>query len=83
MACNCPVVSTDVGDVKYIFGNTVGYFLGTFNPNDFAETINKAIRFSNSEGKTEGRRRIIDLDIDTDGIAERITMVYKKVLKIN
>jgi teichuronic acid biosynthesis glycosyltransferase TuaC len=83
MACNCPVVSTDVGDVKYIFGDTAGYFLGTFNPNDFAEAINQAILFSISEGKTEGRRRIIDLNIDTVDIAERITMVYKKVLKIN
>jgi teichuronic acid biosynthesis glycosyltransferase TuaC len=83
MACNCVVVSTDVGDVRFIFGDTAGYFLGTFNPNDFAETINQAILFSISKGKTEGRRRIIDLNIDTVDIAERITMVYKKTLKIN
>jgi teichuronic acid biosynthesis glycosyltransferase TuaC len=83
MACNCPVVSTDVGDVKFIFGDTAGYFLGTFNPKDFAETINQAILFSISKGKTEGRRRIIDLNIDTVDIAERITLVYKKALKIN
>lgn len=83
MACNCPVVSTDVGDVKYIFGNTAGYFLGLFTPNDLADGINKAILFSNSERKTKGRQRILDLEIDSAAIAERITMVYRKVLKIN
>jgi teichuronic acid biosynthesis glycosyltransferase TuaC len=83
MACNCPAVSTDVGDVKHIFGNTAGYFLGTFNPDDFAETINKAILFSNHEWKTEGRQRIKELDIDTDCIAGKITRVYKKILKID
>lgn len=83
MACNCPVVSTDVGDVKFILGNTPGCFLGTFTPDDLAETINKALLFSISEGKTTGYQRIIDLEIDSESIAERITMVYKKVLKIN
>jgi len=83
MACNCPVVSTDVGDVRFIFGDTPGCFLGAFTPNDFAETLNKAILFSKNEGKAKGRQRIVDLGIDSEGIAERITMVYKKVLKIN
>ena len=83
MACNCPVVSTDVGDVKFVFGNMTGYYLGAFTPNEFAETLNRAIQFSKSEGKANGRQRIVDLGIDSAGIAERITMVYKKVLKIN
>ena len=83
MVCNCPVVSTDVGDVKFILGNTQGCFLGTFNPADLAEAINKAIKFSSTEGKTTGYQRILDLKIDSDSIAVRITMVYKKVLNIN
>ena len=37
MACNCPVVSTDVGDVRFIFGDTAGCFLGAFTPDDLAD----------------------------------------------
>lgn len=82
MACNCPIVSTDVGDVKYILGDTEGCFIASFDPDDFAGQIRNAILFSKITGKTKGRKRIIDLKIDSDAIAEKITGVYRKVLEI-
>ncbi|MFH0894553.1 MAG: glycosyltransferase family 4 protein [Bacteroidota bacterium] len=81
MACNCPLVSTDVGDVKFVFGNTAGCFLSAINTNDFAQQIKKAIHFSSSVGKTSGRQRILELKIDSESIAGRITKVYNNVLQ--
>ena len=81
MACNCQVVATDVGDIRLIFGNTKGYFIGSFTPDNFGEQINEAILFSSNYGKTKGRQRITDLRINSDAVAERITILYKKVLK--
>src|ERR1700754_2865509 len=31
MASNCPVVATDVGDVKWVLGNTQGCFIASFD----------------------------------------------------
>ena len=36
LACNCPVVSTDVGDVKWLFGQTDGCYLSSFEVEDMA-----------------------------------------------
>lgn len=82
MACGCPIVSTDVGDVKWIYGNTDGCYLTSFEPDDVAAKINMALNFSEKYGRTKGRERIIELGLDSDTIAEKIIEVYKKVLMI-
>jgi teichuronic acid biosynthesis glycosyltransferase TuaC len=81
MASNCPIVSTDVGDVREIFGATPGCYLSTFEQNDVAEKIHQALDFSRSFGRTEGRQRIIELGLDSETVAVKILDVYKKVLK--
>ena len=45
MACNCPVVSTNVGDVKWLIDQEPGYYLTSDNPQEIAEKIRKAINF--------------------------------------
>lgn len=83
MACNCPIVSTDVGDVRWVFGNTKGCYLTSFEPNDVAEKIRLALDFSEKVGRTNGRERIIELGLDSDSIAKRIIQVYQRVLYSN
>ncbi|OQP52845.1 hypothetical protein A4H97_24425 [Niastella yeongjuensis] len=80
MACNCPIVSTDVGDVKWVFGNTPGCYIASFDPKDFANKINQALNVSLNNGRTNGRQRIIDLGLDMDTVARRIVDVYKRAL---
>jgi teichuronic acid biosynthesis glycosyltransferase TuaC len=80
MACNCPVVATDVGDVKWLFGNEPGYFVTGFEPEEVAENIGKALRFAEIHNKTNGRNRIIDLKLDSKSVAQRIIDVYSSVL---
>jgi glycosyltransferase involved in cell wall biosynthesis len=80
MACNCPIVSTDVGDVSRTIGDAEGCYITNSNPNDVAEKIKLALTFSNQKKKTSARERIFELELDSINIAKRILEVYNKVL---
>lgn len=75
MACNLPIVSTDVGDVKEIITNTDGCYIASYNPKDVAEKIKKALNFGK---RTTGRDNIQHLEINT--IAKRIIKIYEQVI---
>lgn len=80
MSCNCPIVSTDVGDVKWILGDTEGCFIAAFDPYDFAKKILLALEFAKNIGRTKGKERILELDLNVENVAKKIMIVYKKVL---
>jgi teichuronic acid biosynthesis glycosyltransferase TuaC len=75
MACNCPIVSTDVGDVKEIVGNTAGCFICSFDPSDVAEKLRKALE---SNGRTNGRKAVEHLRSEL--IAKKIADVYSECM---
>ena len=79
MACSCPIVSTNVGDVEWVIGSTEGCYIADFDPKDFAEKIKLALKFSESKGRTNGRERIIKLGLDSVSTAKKITAVYNHV----
>lgn len=81
MACNCPIVSTRVGDVEWMLGETEGCFLAENDPEDFAEKLEAALRYSEDKGRTNGRERIISLGLDSESVAKRIIELYHKVLQ--
>jgi teichuronic acid biosynthesis glycosyltransferase TuaC len=83
MACNCPIVSTDVGDVRELIGHTEGCYICSFDPNDVADKIKMALEFARTKGRTNGRQRIIKLGLDSESVAKKIIEVYQKVLKKN
>ncbi len=80
MACNCPIVATDVGDVKWVLGNTAGCYIASFQPRDYAEKLREALKFSEMVGKTRGEKRIEELGLDSKTIAKRIIEIYKLAL---
>lgn len=80
MACNCPVVATDVGDVAWLFGDEPGHFLTSFEPEDVADKIQMALAFAGQKGKTRGRARIKALGLDSETVARRIIRVYERAL---
>jgi glycosyltransferase involved in cell wall biosynthesis len=80
MACNTPIVSTDVGDVKWIIGNTEGCFISSFEPEAMKDEIEKAFEFARVKEKTKGRERIIKLGLDSDTIAQKIINTYQSIL---
>ena len=74
MACNCPIVATDVGDVKEVVDHTEGCFVTSFKPEDVADKIKQAIRFGK---KTTGRDIIGYLEITK--VANQLISIYKEV----
>ena len=80
MACNLPIVATDVGDVRWVIGDTEGCYITSFKPDDIADKIKLALRFSEEKGRTNGRERIIELGLDSKTIAKKIIRIYEEVL---
>lgn len=78
MACGCPIVSVDVGDVKERVSDTDGcYVAKSRQPEELAEMLMKALSF---EGKTCGRERIVKDGLDNRLVAESLVEIYKKVI---
>lgn len=77
MACNCPIVSTDVGDVKYLLGDLEGHFIASNDITDFREKLKLALSF---EGRTKGRDRLIELGLDSESVAKKIVEIYMSLL---
>lgn len=77
MACGCPIVSVDVGDVAERVSGVEGcYVVSSREPADIAQALEKAIAF---EGKTNGRERIIDLKLSNEQVAERLVEIYNSI----
>ena len=75
MACNCPIVSTDVGDVKDVISGTEGCYLTSFDPQDVADKIENALVFNK---RTNGRENIKHLEAGI--IADKIINIYKELI---
>lgn len=78
MACNCPIVSTDVGDVKEVIKDTAGCYITSFSPVDVSQKIQLAIEFSKNQVRTNGRVKMSNLDSKL--VARRIINIYKRIL---
>ena len=79
MACGCPIVSTDVGDVRERMEGVEGcYVANTRNPEELAELLKKAMAFN---GKTNGREKIIADGLDNKIISEELIEIYSKITK--
>lgn len=77
MACNIPIVATDVGDISWLFGEEPGHYLSGFNPSELAGNIESALDFCEGYSNTNGRKRIIELGLDSDTISKRIINIYR------
>lgn len=75
MACNCPIVSTNVGDVREVMAQTEGTYICMSEPRDVAEKIQQALDFGR---RTNGRYKIQHLDSEI--IAQKIHAIYQSVV---
>ena len=79
MACGCPIVSVDVGDVyERTHGIEGCYVANTFESEELAKLLSKALAFS---GKTAGRSRIIEDKLDNKLVAVNLMDIYREVTR--
>ncbi len=77
MACGCPIVSTDVGDVAERLAGLSGcYVAKSRDPQELAELIRQALAFN---GRTQGRERIIEMGFDNKQVAEKLMAIYSSL----
>ena len=90
MACNCPIVATDVADIKHLLGDMPGHYLlpnkrgngawwkgDEHSAEELAELIKQALAF---EGRTKGRERIVELGYTNELVAKKIIKIYEDII---
>ena len=90
MACNCPIVATDVADIKHLLGDLPGHYIlpnkrgnsaywvgDDHSAEELAALIQQALAFN---GRTKGRDRIIELGYTNDLVAKKIIEIYGNII---
>lgn len=80
MACNCPVVATDVADVVHLLHGVKNSYATSFDPADIADKIARVIR---SGERSDGLYRIQALRLSNPEVAETIHNLYCQILHID
>ena len=91
MACNCPIVATEVADIKHLLGDLPGHYVlpnkkgncawwkgDEHSADELAELLKEALAF---EGRTKGRERIVELGYTNELVAKKIIAIYNDVLE--
>lgn len=75
MACNCPIVATDVADIRELTGEVEGCYITDFNPENVASALREAISYNK---RTNGRDLMSKYDNSI--IVKEIIEIYKNIL---
>jgi len=78
LACNCPIISTDVGDVRDLLHDIEGCFVTTYDPEEIA---NKCIEIINRGYVEIQGHKYIKERLSSEVIASKLVKIYKKVLR--
>jgi glycosyltransferase involved in cell wall biosynthesis len=76
MACNLPIVATDVGDVRQVIGDCRGCYVCSPRIDEFAARISQILLTCN---RTDGREHVHHLDAST--VSRRVIAVYENVMR--
>lgn len=74
LACNCPVVSTDVGDVQTVMGSIEGCFIASYEPEDVANKLRQVL---STTKPFQGRDMV--QHFDNQIIAKKLILIYKSI----
>lgn len=91
MACNCPIIATDMADVRHLLGDLSGHYV-LRNPrptkerwdadekslDELVALMQEALQFNS---RTNGRDRITELRLSNEQVAEQLKEIYESVLK--
>ena len=78
MACNIPVVSTPVGNVRDLLEGVEGsYVAGSFNPEELADLSDRSLR----SGSINSRETLTQKGLDIETVARKLLGVYESLLE--
>jgi glycosyltransferase involved in cell wall biosynthesis len=77
MACGCPIVSVDVGDVKDFVAGVEGCYIAERSAESIASNLKKAISIGK---RTEGRQVIVNRGLTNDVIARKLVLIYQSLI---
>jgi teichuronic acid biosynthesis glycosyltransferase TuaC len=79
LACNTPVISVDVGDVRKVIKGIPNCYITSFDPEDIASTIKKI----DYNCLIDGRDQIRKLKLDSQSISREVLKVYELTIRQN
>lgn len=75
MACNVPIVTTDMGDCKERLDGLEGCCVAnTYDVVEFASLLKNALDYN---GKTKGRERLLKDELSSSQVAQKLIDIYK------
>jgi glycosyltransferase involved in cell wall biosynthesis len=81
MACNKPIVSTNVGDVKDLLKGVKNSFLiDSYDPEVFIEPLRQIINLPQDQRTSNGREKLAKLELDSIAVSEKLYSIYKELI---
>ncbi len=78
MACGCPIVSVDVGDVAERIAGLENSYIAERTPEDIAA---KLILVLEANKRTQGREYILAMGLDNKQVASKLINIYNNICK--
>lgn len=78
MACNTPIVATRVGDIEKLIKDLDGCYLVENTPKSISTAIQQAISYAKDSIHTHGRKRLKELKLTAESIADKIIELYER-----
>ena len=73
LCCDVPVVSTEIGDVRHLFGNLRGCFICQPEPKEIASALSRACGL----GSIDGRAHPDNSGLEEEAVGEEIMSVHE------
>jgi teichuronic acid biosynthesis glycosyltransferase TuaC len=81
MACNRPIVSTNVGDIADLLHDVQNcYVINSFEPASLLNPIKKILSLPVGQRNSNGREKLIQMKLGADQVANSVIKVYNEVL---
>ncbi len=77
MACGCPIVSVDVGDVAERIAGVDHCYIAERTPEDIAVKLNMVLQQGE---RTNGRERLIEMGLDNKQVVGQLIDIYENIL---
>lgn len=78
LACNCPVVSVDVGDVSEMISDVNNSFIVNYNADEIAEKLKLIME---TQQRSDGRKVILSKKLAFQEVADQLIDIYTQISK--